>query len=62
MSGPLPINEVAQDYVKTAIDYDNSSGNTKYCLAQIMHKNIETSEWRKLMAARTMEEIWYDSS
>ena len=57
-AGPLPVNDVAREYIKTAIDYDNISGNTKYCLAQIMHQNMETAEGRKLMAAHTMEEIW----
>ena len=56
--GPLPLEDVIKEYLRTAVDYDNYSTNTKYCLAQMMHENMETREGQSLLAASNMREIW----
>lgn len=41
-----------------AVDYDNYASNTKYCLAQLMHDQLETELGQSLMKAKTMRELW----
>lgn len=55
--GPVPVNEVVKEYIKLAVDYDNHDGNTKYCLAQMMHENMDSVEGRRLLSAHSMQEI-----
>ena len=38
-----------------AVDYDSYASNTKYCLAQLLHDQLETES---LMKATTMRELW----
>ena len=52
------MNEVVKEYIKLAVDYDNHDGNTKYCLAQMMHENMDSVEGRRLLSAHSMQEIW----
>lgn len=56
--GPLPVEEVVKAYIRTAVDTDNYYANTKYCLAQIMHNDMDTPEGQALLAANSMREIW----
>ena len=41
-----------------AVKYDNAAGNSKYCLAQILHTQLDTPTGRRLLAAHTLEELW----
>ena len=41
-----------------AVDYDNYASNTKYCLAQLLHDQLETELGQSLMKATTMRELW----
>ena len=56
--GPLSTQEVVKEYLKFAVDYDNLSGNTKYCIALLMKGELETPTGRALLSANTMEEMW----
>ena len=56
--GELSVEEVSREYMKLAIEYDNPFGNTKYCLAQIMHGAMETPIGRRLIASKTVRELW----
>ncbi|XP_046842826.1 tRNA-dihydrouridine(20) synthase [NAD(P)+]-like [Xenia sp. Carnegie-2017] len=55
--GPLPIDTVIKDFIKFAVEYDNSFSNTKYCLAQMMHEVLESSKGIALKHSRTMKEL-----
>ncbi|XP_065915860.1 tRNA-dihydrouridine(20) synthase [NAD(P)+]-like [Dysidea avara] len=55
--GLLPVDQVARDYLQLAVDYDNYASNTKYCLAQLLHDQLETELGQSLMKARTMREL-----
>ena len=55
---PLSTHEVVKEYLKLAVDYDNLSGNTKYCIALIMKGELETPTGKALLSANTMEEMW----
>ena len=57
--GVLPIEVVVKDYLKLAVDYDNHGGNTKYCLAQLMHEDMTSKQGRELLRCHTFEEMWY---
>ena len=52
------MDEVVKEYVKLAIDTDNLLGNSKYNIAKLMHKHLDTAEGRRLFAATTMKDIW----
>ena len=56
--GLLPINDVIRDYVKLAVDCDNYHANSKYCLAQLLHDNMDSPQGKALLASSTMRELW----
>ena len=56
--GVLPIDDVIKDYVKLAVDYDNYHSNSKYCLAQLLHDNMDSPQGKALLASNTMRELW----
>ena len=41
-----------------AVRYDNAAANSKYCLAQMLHTQLDTPTGRRLLAAHTLEELW----
>ncbi|XP_055586633.1 tRNA-dihydrouridine(20) synthase [NAD(P)+]-like [Uranotaenia lowii] len=55
--GPLPIEEVIHEYLRLAIDYDNSPSNTKYCVQMILRDLQESAMGRKFLDSQTMEQI-----
>ena len=59
--GPLPLEEVIKDYVRLAVDCDNNTSNTKYCVAQMLQSAMEGPQGKALLAAANMREIWYIS-
>jgi tRNA-dihydrouridine synthase 2 len=56
--GVLPIDDVIRDYVKLAVDCDNYHANSKYCLAQLLHDNMDSPQGKALLASSTMRELW----
>lgn len=60
--GLLPIDEVAQDYLKFCVDYDNSIGNTKYVLGKMYKLNNERLQKKKygreVEDSEKLEQIW----
>lgn len=56
--GLLPLEEVIKDYIRLAVDCDNNTSNTKYCVAQMLQSAMEGKEGRALLAAANMREIW----
>ena len=56
--GPLPLGEVVRDYIRLSVDTNNRSSNTKYCLAQMLHEEMDGREGRSLLAAANMRDIW----
>ena len=56
--GPLPLEEVIRDYVKLAVDCDNNTSNTKYCVAQMLQSAMEGPSGKALLGAANMREIW----
>ena len=56
--GTLPQIDEVRAYLKLALDYDNNFPSTKYCLCQIMHKNMESENGQRLSASKTMQELW----
>ena len=56
-SGMLSGFQMAQDYLKYAIDYDNTYGNTLYCMCNIMHGLMEKEIGGKVSSSRSMLEL-----
>lgn len=57
--GMLPMDTVIKEYLKLAVDYDNSPSNTKYCIQNILRELQETPRGRKFLECQTLEQIWY---
>ena len=61
-TGLLPIDEVAHDYLKYCVDYDNSVANTKYVLGKMYKLNNDKLQRKKfgreVEDAETLELIW----
>ncbi|XP_065094546.1 tRNA-dihydrouridine(20) synthase [NAD(P)+]-like [Ochlerotatus camptorhynchus] len=55
--GPLPIEEIIDQYLRLAVDYDNPPSNTKYCVQMILRELQETKEGRKFLDSQTLEQI-----
>lgn len=55
--GPLPVDEVMEEYLKYAVRYDNNAFNTKYCLCQMLRDKVESVLGKQLQAAQTNAEI-----
>jgi tRNA-dihydrouridine synthase 2 len=59
--GLLPALEVAKEYLKLAVRYDNHEPNTKFCLVQLLSDQLETPLGRCLLSAndnKEMCELW----
>lgn len=55
--GKKPIDEVIEQYLAYAIEYDNRATNTKYCVQQMLGSLQETDRGKALLASQQMEEI-----
>ncbi|KAM9377751.1 tRNA-dihydrouridine(20) synthase [NAD(P)+]-like isoform 2-T2 [Pholidichthys leucotaenia] len=55
--GPLPLEQVMEEYLKYAIQYDNNAFNTKYCLCQMLRDKVESPLGKQVQAAQTNAEI-----
>ncbi|XP_053174566.1 tRNA-dihydrouridine(20) synthase [NAD(P)+]-like [Scomber japonicus] len=55
--GPLPVEEVMEDYLKYAFRYENHAFNSKYCLCQMLRDKVESPLGKQLQAAQTNAEI-----
>lgn len=59
--GPLPIDEVALEYLKLCVDFDNSVANTRYSLGTMykpLKKIQKTPLGRQFDDTNSLEEIW----
>lgn len=41
-----------------AVDFDNTVGNTKYCLQRLLHEDTTSKETKDLQHTTNMREIW----
>lgn len=60
--GPLPIEVVLPEYLKTCVDFDNSAPNTKYSILKMFEsikKFNKTVYGPRFEEAFTLEEIWF---
>ncbi|XP_044267711.1 tRNA-dihydrouridine(20) synthase [NAD(P)+]-like isoform X2 [Tribolium madens] len=55
--GLLDIETVIEQYLKYAVDYDNSPSNTKYCIQNILKELQETPRGKKFLECQTLEQI-----
>lgn len=55
--GRLPASEVIAEYIKLAVDFDNTVGNTKYCLQRLLHEDTTSKEAKDLQHTANMREI-----
>ncbi|XP_014681509.1 PREDICTED: tRNA-dihydrouridine(20) synthase [NAD(P)+]-like isoform X2 [Priapulus caudatus] len=55
--GILPTNDVIRAYLKYAVDYDNTYENSKYCIQQILHEQLQTSLGFSFKATKSMADI-----
>ncbi|CAH0749015.1 unnamed protein product [Diatraea saccharalis] len=55
--GLLPMDSVIKDYLKLAVDYDNSPSNTKYCIQNILRDLQETPRGRQFLECQTLDQI-----
>lgn len=58
--GLLPMDTVIKEYLKLAVDYDNSPSNTKYCVQNILRELQDTPRGRQFLDCQTLEQIWYN--
>ncbi|GAB1600108.1 tRNA-dihydrouridine(20) synthase [NAD(P)+]-like [Argonauta hians] len=56
-NGMRPLPEVIQQYVKYAVRYDSHYANTKYCILQMMHEDMDMEEGSKMLGAMSLQEI-----
>lgn len=57
-TGMKNLDDVICDYLKLAVDYDNSPSNTKYCVQNMLKELQETPRGKKFLECQTMEQIW----
>lgn len=60
--GPLPIEDVLREYLKTCVDFDNPILNTKYSIIKMFSttkKISKTSYKQQFEDATTLEELWF---
>ncbi|XP_045511221.1 tRNA-dihydrouridine(20) synthase [NAD(P)+]-like isoform X1 [Colias croceus] len=55
--GLLPMDTVIKEYLKLAIDFDNSPSNTKYCIQNVLRELQDTPRGRKFLDCQTQEQI-----
>ncbi|KAK3085239.1 hypothetical protein FSP39_000398 [Pinctada imbricata] len=55
--GKLPLMDVVREYIKVAIDYDNNYTNTKYCVLQMMHADMDIEEGLKTLSTDSLQDI-----
>ena len=56
--GLLPQKTEVKDYLMYALKYDHNFPGTKYCICQLMHRNLESDDGQRLLASKTMNELW----
>ncbi|XP_050306903.1 tRNA-dihydrouridine(20) synthase [NAD(P)+]-like isoform X2 [Anthonomus grandis grandis] len=56
-SGVKDLEVVIKDYLKLAIEYDNSPSNTKYCVQNMLKELQETPRGKKFLECQTLEQI-----
>lgn len=56
--GLKPLDNLIVDYLKYAIDYDNSPSNTKYCVQNMLKELQETPRGKQFLECQTLEQIW----
>lgn len=57
-NGKLPLDEVIRNYLKYAVDYDNSPSNTKYCIQNMLRELQETEKGKQFLEAQTLQKMW----
>ncbi|KAI4464794.1 trna-dihydrouridine(20) synthase [nad(p)+]-like [Holotrichia oblita] len=55
--GMKELDDVIVDYLKYAVDYDNSPNNTKYCVQNMLKELQETPRGKKFLECQTLEQI-----
>ncbi|KAF9414673.1 hypothetical protein HW555_007451 [Spodoptera exigua] len=55
--GLLPMDTVIEEYLKLAVEYDNSPSNTKYCIQNILRDLQDTPRGRQFLDCQTLEQI-----
>lgn len=55
--GLLPMDTVIEEYLKLAVEYDNSPSNTKYCVQNILRDLQDTPRGRQFLDCQTLEQI-----
>ncbi|KAJ8936738.1 hypothetical protein NQ314_012185 [Rhamnusium bicolor] len=55
--GMKDLENVIKDYLKYAVDYDNSPSNTKYCVQNMLRELQETPRGKKFLECQTLEQI-----
>lgn len=56
--GKVDMETVINEYLKLAVEYDNSPSNTKYNIQNILRELQETPRGRKFLECQTLEQIW----
>nr|XP_023021352.1 tRNA-dihydrouridine(20) synthase [NAD(P)+]-like [Leptinotarsa decemlineata] len=51
------LEDVIKDYLKLAVDYDNSPSNTKYCVQNMLKELQETPRGKRFLECQTLEQI-----
>lgn len=49
--------QVIQEYIKLAVKFDNTVGNTKYCIQGLLHEDTTSAEAKLVQATGNMREI-----
>ncbi|KAG5888294.1 hypothetical protein JTB14_006680 [Gonioctena quinquepunctata] len=55
--GMKHLDDVIKDYLKKAVDFDNSPSNTKYCVQNMLKELQETPRGKRFLECQTLEQI-----
>ncbi|XP_074616383.1 tRNA-dihydrouridine(20) synthase [NAD(P)+]-like isoform X3 [Acropora palmata] len=55
--GRVPSFQIIQEYIKLAVKFDNTVGNTKYCIQGLLHDDTTSAEAKLVQATSNMREI-----
>lgn len=56
--GKVPVDDIIRQYLRYAVDYDNSPSNSKYCVQSMLRDLQETPKGQLFLDAQTLQQIW----
>lgn len=57
--GKLELNTIIRNYLYHAVDYDNVTPNTKYCIQSMLRNIQDTEQGRNFLESTSLQQIWF---